>query len=119
MEACVLTKIIFIIIKFAKITKLDFVVLNNPNHNGVNGAHGENVQYHVVEVIDNLVFRNKYFLGQPMTTGRLKADPGWLFKKTAIWRCEIVMESDTVSYLKVSRGYKVLSMILDLHVHFP
>ena len=61
MEACVLTKIIFIIIKFAKITKLDFVVLNNPNHNGVNGAHGENVQYHVVEVIDNLVFRNKYF----------------------------------------------------------
>ena len=62
MEACVLTKIIFIIIKFAKITKLDFVVLNNPNHNGVIGAHGENVQYHVVEVIDNLVFRNKYFL---------------------------------------------------------
>ena len=44
---------------------------------------------------------------------------GWLFKKTAIWRCEIVMESDTGSYLKVSRGYKVLSMILDLHVHFP
>ena len=54
-----------------------------------------------------------------MTTGRPKADPGWLFKKTAIWRCEIVMESDRVSYLKVSRGYKVLSMILDLHVHFP
>ena len=44
---------------------------------------------------------------------------GWLFKKTAIWRCEIVMESDRVSYLKVSRGYMVLSMILDLHVHFP
>ena len=44
---------------------------------------------------------------------------GWLFKKTAIWRCEIVMESDRVSYLTVSRGYKVLSMILDLHVHFP
>ena len=44
---------------------------------------------------------------------------GWLFKKTAIWRCEIVMESDRVSYLKVSRGYKVLSMILDLHIHFP
>ena len=54
-----------------------------------------------------------------MTTGRPKADLGWLFKKTAIWRCEIVMESDTGSYLKVSRGYKVLSMILDLHVHFP
>ena len=46
-------------------------------------------------------------------------DHGWLFKKTAIWRLGIVMESDTVSYLKVSRGYKVLSMILDLHVHFP
>ena len=45
--------------------------------------------------------------------------PWWLFKKTAIWRCEIVKESDMVLYLKVSRGYKVLSMILDLHVHFP
>ena len=45
-----------------------------------------------------------------MTTGRPKANPGWLFKKTAIWRCEIVMESDIGSYLKVSRGYKILSM---------
>ena len=44
---------------------------------------------------------------------------GWLFKKTAIWRLGIVIKNDTVSYQKVSRGYKVLSMILDLHVHFP
>ena len=43
---------------------------------------------------------------------------GGCLKKTAIWRCEIVQKNDTVSYHKVSRGYKVLSMVLDLHVHF-
>ena len=31
---------------------------------------------------------------------------GWLFKKTAIWRCEIVMESDRVSYLKVQEDIR-------------
>ena len=53
-----------------------------------------------------------------MTTGWPKANPGWLFKKTAIWRCEIVMESDTVSYLKVSRGYKVQKYDLRLACTF-
>ena len=60
MEACALTKIIFITKKIAKITKLDFVVLNKHNHNGVTGAHGENVQCHVVEVIDYSICKNNF-----------------------------------------------------------
>ena len=51
----------------------------------------------------------------------LAGRPGGCLKKQQFgdWEFRIIMESDTVSYLKVSRGYKVLSMILDLNVHFP
>ena len=59
-EACALSKTIFIIRKFAKITKLDFVALNKHNHNGLNGPHGENVQCHVVEVIDYSICKNNF-----------------------------------------------------------
>ena len=62
MEACALTKIIFITKKIAKITKLDFVVLNKHNHNGLNGPHGENVQCHVVEVINYSIHKNNFYL---------------------------------------------------------
>ena len=55
----------------------------------------------ISEKIDFSIFVFILFFGEKIifqATEAPKADPGWLFKKTAIWRCEIVMQSDTGSF---------------------